>query len=649
MKGKRSDLLVFVPLAVLIFGVLEYLPRLVGTEVDGLSAAADAGYDSGVAYLCAIAWALGVIAIGAWRQTRSTEDIDVEEAPASEPSVARARGVFQRLHWPELALVFAVFALAYFPLFLARYAPFSEDQFFFATLHRMAHGQVPYRDFAFLYGPLMVYAAHAWTELFGFSMVSFFAYLSLIEGLQFAVLMGVLQLVVPDRRRRWIVFLVLLPFLFNTLLGLNWSGTRRIASVFVALLACTRPYDRRAQVGVGLLAGLHLAYSHEYALGGLVGVLGMYGVGFLRGEGWRAVRAAATVGALATVVWIALTYALLGDATAAYVENAREVALKMSTGHANFPFRWTLNAAALFFLLAYACVALGRGFFRARGRELLAGDRLLVCGVLYAFVVLKSGFGRCDHWHMDAAFLVLIVAFLVRLPVAALAFDRAERAGSARFLAAVVITYLVGIAPDGSHYAAGYVKGARDVLTGTAPDPVDSHARTPSLEVERTHPRSGILAMGNLLARPDLADRPVFFHAGTWHLGPFVGVLRPDYPLDDLMYSADMRPREAYLRDNQDALVVIDRFDHARLFEGRTLPDAPELYWEDLSFTKRLCGWLATPHYLAKPGEERLKNRLNDERVGFYIRDHYEVLEDWGDYLVLAPTEAGTDAEGDAR
>jgi len=504
----------------------------------------------------------------------------------------------------------------------------------------MECGQVPYRDFEFLYGPLMIHTARAWIRVFGFSMSSYFSYLAILEGLQFAVLIGVLQVVVPERRHRYAVFLLLLPFLFDTLLGLNWSGTRRLPAVFVVLLACMRPYERVAQIGVAALGGVHVAYSHEYGLAGILGVLGMYGLSFLRGEGWRAVRAAAWIGIGSTVVWAGVSWSLLGSDFAAYWEHAREVVEEMSTGHVNFTFYWTANSLALFGLLAIACMVAGRGVLRERGRSLESGDRLLACGLLNTLVVLRSGFGRCDLWHMDAAFLVLLVAFLLPLPT--LTFGRTRGEGRVAFASVVVssLTCLVGIAPTGSQYAAGYVRGLVDVVSGTEPRPASGTTRSHCLEFERTHPRPQLVALGRLLAREDLASRPVFFFSGAWHLGPFLGVCRTDYPLDDLMYSEDLRPSEAYLRQHPDALVVLRREDYERLFERREPAVSAAKYWQTLTATKRLGRWLSTPHYDAKPGEELLKNREQDERVGTFIRSRYELFEAFEDYLVLRPKEA---------
>ncbi len=109
-----------------------------------------------------------------------------------------------------------VFVALYAPPFLARYGPYIEDSLFLNYLLRMHCGLTPYRDFQFIYGPLMLYPAFYWTEIFGYSMSSFFGYLSLLEGLQFAVLILVLQRYLPTRSKRYAVFVV---WLFRVLSG----------------------------------------------------------------------------------------------------------------------------------------------------------------------------------------------------------------------------------------------------------------------------------------------------------------------------------------------------------------------------------------------------------------------------------------------
>lgn len=600
------------------------LPYWIAPDPGLISAAAADGYNTEVAYWGLLAWSLlGVLVFALRGQGK-----EPERAGGIGP------GSTARLHGLELALVFGLFAAAYFPPFLARYGPFGEDQYFLTSLHRMACGQVPYRDFGFLYGPLMLYPAWGWSQLFGLSMHSYYAFLALVEGLQFALVAGVLQLFLPRRRDRALAFLLLLPFLFDTLLGLNWNGMRRLVPALVVLLLAHRPYDRRALAWGAGIVGLHLAYSHEYALAGLLAIGGTYGLALLRGEGWRAFRAAAALGFGSLLVWLGVSALLMRGDLPAYLGHLVGIVRMMSAGHAGFRFYWTANSLALFGLLTIACVAVGSGLLRGRGtRPLQSGDRLLLAGLLYALIVLKSGMNRCDHWHLGAPFLVLFFAFLLPLPSSCLTLREGQRRLGVALIAVASLTYLLGIAPTGSLYAESYLRGAWDVIRGRELEPPQP-MRTSSIEFERSEPRPDFVALGRYLADPARSERPVFLYGRAWQLGPRLGVCREDYALDDLMYTEITRPGRLYLEAHPDALVVMRRDAYERLYGSTT--DAGE-HWLELTPAKQLARWLSTVHYESTDTEARLQNRARDADTGAWIRDHYEVDREFEWLVVLRP------------
>ncbi|HYQ71015.1 MAG TPA: hypothetical protein VET88_03695, partial [Gammaproteobacteria bacterium] len=297
--GKRADALLMVALFAGVVASLQIVPRLIPPgSADVVSAAAAVGYNTAAAFWTALAWSALAFLVFVLPSLKRMPGRIAAGGPGPE-TTDTSGGSWQpgKLVWGELLGVFVLFALAYFPLFLARHGPYMEDIYFLAALQRMECGQLPYADFAFLYGPLMIYPLWAWCNMFGTTMVSYFGFLSLVEGLQFAILMGVLQYFIPERRKRYRVFLVLLPFLFNTLFGLNYNGLRRLVPALVVILAACRPYNRMANIACAVILGLHLAYSHEYAIAALMGIAGIYVVAFLRGERAAAMQSAAIIGA----------------------------------------------------------------------------------------------------------------------------------------------------------------------------------------------------------------------------------------------------------------------------------------------------------------------------------------------------------------
>jgi hypothetical protein len=531
--------------------------------------------------------------------------------------------------------VFALFVLAYCPFFLARYGPYVEDSTFLAALNRMNCGQVPYRDFAFLYGPLMIYPAAAWTQALGFGMWSYYAFLALLEGVQFTIVMAVLQHFVPQRRYRYMVFLILLPFLFNNLLGLNYNGMRWLVPALIVLLAAYRPFDRRANLLCAGLLGLHLAYSHEYALAALAAVLGIYALQYVWDRSAGTIRAAAIIALGGVAVWLVAVAVVLRSVLPIYLAHASDIVSMMSAGHAGFRFYWTANALALFGLLTIACMTLGRGWRPRSGRRLESGDRLLLGGVCFALVALRSGFTRSDVWHLNPGFLPLLLAFLLPLPAAVMALSPAARRLAFGLAIVASATVLVGIAPTGSLYATSYVRGFMDTVVAE-PRPIREGAtRSRAIERERSHPRTEFVALGRYLAEPQRVNQPVLFYGRAWNIPVRVGVCPADYKLDDLLYSEFRQPEAVYLRAHPDALVVMRGDDYRRLY-GLIDPDTPHSSTV-LTPVKQLGRWLSTVHYDAAETEARLQDETRARLTGAYIRSRYAATAGFGDYVVLAP------------
>jgi hypothetical protein len=605
------------------------VPRLVPPVPGVVSAAAVAGYNTNAAFWTVLIWALLVVVI-----FTLLPDRPADPAPTSS-GVSRPAGRQWRPDWRELLAVFAVFSLACFPWFLARYGPYIEDTGFLAILNRMSGEQLPYRDFNFLYGPLMIYPASAWMQAFGFSMASYYAYLALLEGLQFTLLAGVLQFLVPQRRERWIVFLILLPFLFNTLLGLNYNGMRWLVPTLVMLAAAYRPHHRRTHFLCAGGLGLHLAYSHEFALAGLAAVLGMYGVQYLWDRNTATVRAAATITVGSIAVWLVTTAAILRGTMADYITNARDIVGMMSSGHGGFAFYWTANSLALFGLLTIACMRVGRGWQPRPSAALESGDRFLIASVCFALVTLKSGLTRSDLWHLNPDFLPLILSALLRLPANAMTASRPQRKLAVGLAGVAAVTFLVGVAPSGSLYVVSYLRGLTDTLTGVPRGAREAPTRAYSIEFERTAPNADLVALGRYLAEGERAGKPVLFYGRAWDIPPRVGVYPEDYKLDDLLYTELREPEAVYLKKRRDALVVMRVDDYRRLYRLID-PNTPRAR-QPLTPVKQLGRWLSTVHYDGSENEARVQDETRERLTGSYVRAAYEFAADFGAFVVLAP------------
>jgi hypothetical protein len=173
----------------------------------------------------------------------------------------------------------AVVVLGHVLLFAVLYAykgrfVFAEGLYFQSLLYRMATGEIPYVDFGFYYGPLMLYPAHWLGLVLGLDLAYGIWFITTYAvGLIF--LYVVVRFCVKQERARafWFVFLAL--GLFNPLTGLNETFTRYLFPSIVFL--SSGHFFRTGGVRRGLAASAVFAaaitYSFEVAVLSIAGVL----------------------------------------------------------------------------------------------------------------------------------------------------------------------------------------------------------------------------------------------------------------------------------------------------------------------------------------------------------------------------------------
>ncbi|MEP6572546.1 MAG: hypothetical protein ABJD11_07610 [Gemmatimonadota bacterium] len=623
--------------ALAIIPLLALVPRWIPTPPGVLSAATVEGYNNSAASLLAGCWAVAGVAVF-WLAFR-TGFLELPETPHEvlKSKTTAPHASVSRLGWQGL-LIAVVVLILYFPPFLARYGPYVEDQVFFTALHRMQAGQVPYLDFEFLYGPLMIYAAAGWTKLFGYSMVSFYSYLMVLELMVYLMLLVVVTKFVPERRQRLLVFLLLALLLFDTLLAPNQNGLRKFFPLCIMLVVACRPASLAVAAAAGSLLGVQLAYSQEYGVAGFLGIVAMYGLVMLRGGGLSALVRALVAGLTAACAWLVIAWLLMGQHFGAYTGESLSLLQRFSAGEAAFRFYWTANSLALFGLLALACVLIGRSLAQPLRNPSDVGDRLLVGAFVYALVGLKSGLNRCDLWHLDPAFIPLIASLLLPLQRALVPDSRTLRRLIMALVMIAALSYTVGQAPLGSFYLRGLARGARDVLSGRRRDVTAAvPARAASIGPERTHPNPEALHLQAYLADSARRQWPVFFYSDMWALGPQIGVYKTDHLNDNFIYSdARGRALRTWLEERPSAVVVIDSLAYQRLYGlAPILP--PERSRDYLRPTrmKSIVSWLASVHYRGAAIEYQLRERRWSEAVGDYVRARFHPIASFGNMVVL--------------
>ena len=606
------------------------------------SAASQVGYNNHIAYLLVILWAgIGVVLFALCERFggfRSPARVSDYGAVSDSRPIAKK----YKFYIAEIITVAIVVASLYFPAFLSKYGPYIEDQVFLNALHRMNAGQQPYADFEFLYGPLMIYPAYFWIELFGYSMTSYYSYMAILEALTFLALIAILQTYAPKLATRLVVFFIISIFLFNTLLAPNQNGLRKLFPIFIMLLITKNPGSLRVASTSAFLIGIQLTYSHEYGIAVLAAITSMYGLLTLKKQNFQYLFLAIGVSGLSVTLWYIISILLMGDQFSSYTEETLYLIEQFGSGEAGFRFYWTLNSLAIFGVLCMACVIVGKGIGKTRHQEINSSDLFLLCGLIYALVGLKSGLNRSDLWHLNPPFLALIFAFLLPSTKSLFTYSgRAQHIATALIMI-MAVTYFLGLMPTGSFYARGWLNGLRDTITAKGSMKINTlKTRAPTILTEQSNPEPNVMQLGEYLAEAARFERPVLFYGDLWALGPHVGVYKTDFINDDFLYSDERgRQVQAFLQERHEAIVLMRRLVYERLFGLADPMHYPEfLLRYTPSITKQLASWLSTVHYEGVESEFLGKEQRWIRTVGNYIRQHYTLVTKFGDIIVLMRRE----------
>lgn len=595
------------------------------------SAATFVGYSNPAAHtfasIIAIVGLLGFVLLqytGFFRDAGSVTTINVE------------RRAFQARDFAELAIIFSICIVAYFPPFLRHFGPYVEDNYFLTILSRMQNGQRPYRDFEFPYGPLMVYLPYYWARIFGYSMGSYYALLAIAEALQFTVLLAIIRIYILRFSHRILALALFGALLCNTILGYNWNGLRRFTPVIVLLMLATAPTAPAMILGASVLLGLLCAYSQDYGLFCLAGALGLYGWLAIRNGFWRHVIAAFAVTGIAVLVWAATLKLVLRDDFTVYLQASSSLVRRFAIGEAGFPFYWTVNSLAVFALFSLSLVMVGCAVGRRRDEPVSAGDRFLLAGVVYAVIGLRSGMNRADMWHLVAPMLPIIVGCTLPLKFTLIRISPATTKLATALCVVIASTYFIALAPSGSYVARGWISGLRYTLAGGhGSQPIAS--RVPTIETERATPDPEVISLALYLAAEPRSKRPVVIYDRSWSLDKRIGILKPTYQSDNVLLSDEEGLRFAdYLNRHADSLVVIDRAEYAGIYDpaSATQPAERDDFFAPTP-AKKLAGWLSTIHYYGAEIEKDVREQRWKRTVGAHLASHFRKCAQFGEMIVL--------------
>jgi hypothetical protein len=385
------------------------------------------------------------------------------------PATGRAEGSGRRTAGRLLLLIVAAHVL----LFAAVWAYkgrfiFAEALYFQMLLYRMTLGEVPYVDFAFYYGPSMLYPAYWLTRVVGLDAgYALWFVATYVAGL--VALHALLGAALPSARARTAWLLLLAAGLLTPWTGLNVTFLRFLLPS-VVFLGVARGLERggAARLGLATLAlTFALLYSFEVAalsvgatlllagarlaarpLGALVPALG-------RLIGAEAQRGAAAAANLSPPVLLGrafgpLVAALLGAGLAFFAIDPSgralrlypEIALSYSAGAHNVPIYPNLPFLTLAGLTVFAA-AVGLHAIIRRGAT--TEGPVLAAYLLFAFLTQRGAFGVSEPTHFAFFGLptLLLGLFLTR-----------DLAAGARARTALATAALVGLVLPLQYYHA---------------------------------------------------------------------------------------------------------------------------------------------------------------------------------------------------
>lgn len=334
-------------------------------------------------------------------------------------------------------------------LFAALYAykgqfVFAESLYFQTVLYRMTQGEVPYVDFSFYYGPVMLYPGYLLARYLdveaAYGLYFVFAYLFGLYMLYRAI-----RAVVPraDVADYW--FLLISLGFFNPWTGLNGTFVRCLLPVVAFVLATIhiRSGCTRTLVKASIWLSLCMLYSFDTGAVTIVGILLLVVVGLnhhalIRILRWLIDTEGAETGKHASIPyyegrwfdslgWVHLISRvgiLLGlgflvsvgmfiaiDPSLHALKSYPEIALSYSAGAHNLPIYPNLPFLTIVALTIVGCA----GLLSAVSRGNLRGQEDLAFGYLLLVLLMERGaFGSAEptHFAYYALPLILLCVFL---------------------------------------------------------------------------------------------------------------------------------------------------------------------------------------------------------------------------------------------
>jgi len=473
-------------------------------------------------------------------------------------------------------------------------------------------------------------------------MVGYYAYICLLESVQYLLIVVLLQIYIPNAKHRFWAILLISGMVFNTLLSPTWNGLRRLFPVLILLYASQATQSTNKSLISGLLLGLMMAYSHDYGAACAIGLAGAYLAAYANMRSLPILFRLAMIGIVSLAVWILTTWSILGTDTVRYFEHSI-YSMSRYSQEGGFQFYWTLNSLAVFSIIIGSALLIGQGSLRKQ--HFSTADLFLISAFVYTIIALKSGMNRCDMWHLVPPTFGLVLWWILPLDKYRFSAPKPIRTAMVGIIAVMSTTYLIALAPTGQHYLTGLYNGAKDVLSGRTPS-FSSNTRIPSILAENSDPEPAQTQLAEYINRPELRVRPVFLYSRLWGLDKAIGVVPETYPTDDFLLSESAGIELGkYVAGPAKPLVVLDQPLFDAIYQNATLPDSmskleASAYFDrrnNSTLMKQILRLTSTVHYVAAPIENIEKEKRWIRTVGVKLKTSHRKIAQFGQYVVLEP------------
>lgn len=629
MSRRFAEAAVILLSLVVLGWALPTIPMQFGHAEGVVSAAQHEGYSNRIAHLLALAWVLGLTVL-VYLIARGDQTVP----PEVVPDEGGAGG--NRLLLPCLTII--VLCALYYPPAFAWNGALIEENIHLTNVHRMIAGDVPYKDFEFLYGPLMLYPAYFWARATDFSLTSFYGYILALELVVMLLILSRVQAFVAGFWARIGVYVLLASLYFNTLLGPNQNGLRKLLGVLILMNVARRPFSGATWVFNGILLGLLMAYSQEFGGGTAIGITAIYASLFFKRRDPKAIVGLFVIGGLSLVVWLGTLWIFLTDDTGAYFATLSYLTGQFDRGEAAFRFFWTVNSAAAFGILALGIWAVGRILARSWDQMPGAGELMMVGGLAYAALLLKSGLSRTDQWHLDPVVLALAFALLLPLGERVPSLPRPARVIGIALIAVLAVTYTFGQFRIIRYaFREGLVSGYAGLLQSEPRSVERAEVVLPAAVYMVGDPDPETLALTEFFATPEMQARKVFPYKDMWGAPYRIGVHKAGYLTDDYIYG-DQRGHDlrAMLEEDASILVLMSRDNYDWLLQGPDAPpEEPPLNLAGYGKYRELRTLLSSPHIPGSFVEEQQKQERWRRLVGLYVMETYTPVYESEAFVVL--------------